>query len=201
MNEDIRRILHRLDAAARLENSRAVKVPAGRLMSAITWETGEFFNIMIRAMRATNILEIGMSTGFSTIWFAEAVMETDGVVTTIEMDDEKIQRASANFADAGVQRVINIQRGRALDVLERMRGHSPLYDFVLIDADKENVPRYFDLVLPIVRSGGIIATDNMLYPERFSEMMGEFGRMVRQNHAVRTVTIPIGNGEEITVKL
>ena len=201
MDADIRRTLERLNAASKLENSRAVRVPAGELMSAITWETGEFFNIMLRAMGAKSALEVGMSTGFSTIWLAEAVMEAGGRVTTIEMDDKKIRRASDNFEDAGVLDAIDIVRGRALDVLEGLRGSSPAYDFVLIDADKENVPRYFDLVLPMVRRGGIIATDNMLYPERFSGMMGEFGRLVRQNASVRTVTLPIGNGEEITVKL
>ncbi|MCE2508832.1 MAG: O-methyltransferase [Nitrosopumilaceae archaeon] len=201
MNANIRRALERLNAASKLENSRAVRVPAGELMSAITWETGEFFNIMLRAMGARSALEIGMSTGFSTIWLAEAVMETGGRVTTIEMDDKKIRRASDNFEDAGVRDIIDIAQGRALDVLEDLRGSSPVYDFVLIDADKENVPRYFDMVLPMVRKGGIIATDNMLYPERFSDMMGEFGRLVRQNASVRTVTLPIGNGEEITVKL
>ena len=201
MREKIRRTLERLDAASKLENSRAVKVPAGELMSAITWETGQLFNIMLRAMGATNVLEIGMSTGFSTIWLAEAVMANGGRVTTIEMDEKKISRATANFADAGLQDIIHIRQGRALDVLEAMNASPTAFDFVLVDADKENIPRYFDLVLPLVRKGGVIATDNMLYPERFSGMMGEFGRMVRQNDMVRTVTIPVGNGEEITVKL
>lgn len=201
MRENIRRTLERLDAASKLENSRAVKVPAGELMSAITWETGELFNIMLRAMGATNVLEIGMSTGFSTIWMAEAVMANGGRVAAIEMDEKKISRAAANFADAGLQDVIHVWRGNALDVLGKMGASPAAFDFVLVDADKENVSRYFDLVLPMVRKGGIIATDNMLYPERFSGMMGEFGRMVRQNDTVRTVTIPVGNGEELTVKL
>ena len=201
MNASIQRTLERLNAASKLENSRAVRVPAGELMSAITWETGEFFNIMLRAMGAKSALEIGMSTGFSTIWLAEAVMEAGGRVTAVEMDDKKIRRASDNFEDAGVRDAIDIVQGRALDVLKDLSGSSPMYDFVLIDADKENIPRYFDLVLPMVRRGGIIATDNMLYPEWFSDMMGAFGRLVRQNASVRTVTLPIGNGEEITVKL
>ena len=201
MHEGVRRTLERLDAASKRENSRAVRVPAGELMSAITWETGEFFNIMLRAMGATNVLEIGMSTGFSTIWMAEAAMANGGRVVTIEMDEKKIARASANFADAGVQDAIHIRRGKALDMLEEMSASHTVYDFVLMDADKENIPRYFELVLPMVRRGGVIATDNMLYPERFSGMMGEFAKTIRQNDAVRTVTIPVGNGEEITVKI
>lgn len=201
MNLNVQRTLERLNAASELENSRAVTVPAGELMSAITWDTGKFFNIILRAMRAKNVLEIGTSTGFSTIWLAEAVMDASGKVATIEADAKKRQRALRNFEEAGVQEAITIIEGRALDILPRLAESSTAYDFVLIDADKENIPRYFEIVIPMVRKGGIIATDNMLYPEKFSTMMAEFADMVRQNPMVRTVTTPIGNGEEITIKL
>ena len=75
------------------------------------------------------------------------------------------------------------------------------FDFVLIDADKENIPLYFDMVLPMIRVGGIIATDNMTHPKKFTHMMERFAKSVRQNPRVRTVTIPIGNGEELTIKI
>ncbi len=201
MDEKVRRTLERLNAASEMENSRAVRVPPGDQMSAITWDTGELFNIMLRAMDARLVLEIGMSTGFSTIWLAEAVMAAGGRVTTIEMDSKKIARASANFEDAGVRNAIDIVQGRALDVLDSMREKSPVFDFVFIDADKENVPAYFDRALEMVRRGGVIATDNMLHPKKFSDLMGEFARLVRQNPSVRTVTVPIGHGEEIAVRL
>lgn len=201
MDKNIRQTIERLNAASKMENSRAVKVPPGELMSAITWETGELFNIILRAMDARLVLEIGMSTGFSTIWLAEAIMATNGRVTTIESDAKKITKASANFEEAGIQNFINIIHNRALDALDQLIAESRVYDFVFIDADKENVSVYFDRALDMVRKGGIIATDNMIYPEKFSGLMKEFGKHVRQNPAVRTTTVPIGNGEEITVKL
>ncbi|MYC80362.1 MAG: O-methyltransferase [Cenarchaeum sp. SB0661_bin_35] len=194
--------LKELDEASRLENSRAVTVPVGDLMSAITWDTGILFNILLRGMGAKNVLEIGTSTGFSTMWMAEAM--NDGRVMTIEADSNKRRRAQTNFKRAGLEGRIEILPGNAQDVLKEMSLNSEynsFFDFVLIDADKENIPLYFDMVLPMLRSGGFIATDNMTHPKKFAHLMDKFAGAVRQNPAVRTVTIPIGNGEELTVKL
>jgi predicted O-methyltransferase YrrM len=71
---------------------------------------------------------------------------------------------------------------------------------VFFDADKENLKRYFDLVLPILRVGGIIATDNVLYPKDYRSTMMSFVKYVRAKPNVRSVTIPIGHGEEITTR-
>lgn len=202
MDKRIYETLQRLDEASRRENAREIVVPPGELMSAITWDTGMFFNILLRGMNAKNVLEIGTSTGFSTIWLAEAM--NNGKVITIEMDSKKRDRAQNSFKRAGLADRIDIQSGSAQDVLERMvssNEYDEFFDFVLIDADKENIPAYFDMALRMTRSGGIIATDNMTHPERFSHMMDKFAKTIRQNPAVRTVTIPVGNGEEITTKL
>ena len=72
---------------------------------------------------------------------------------------------------------------------------------MLIDADKENVIEYFDMILPMVSVGGVIVTDNMLYPEKYSEDMKKYSSHIQTNQNVRTITSPIGNGEEITIKL
>ena len=202
VDREIERVLQSLDETSRLENSRAVTVPAGELMSAITWDTGVFFNILLRGMRAKNVLEIGTSTGFSTIWLAEAIH--GGSVITIEADSKKRSRAQANFKKAGLEGRIKIQSGDAQDVLNSMSSsgeYNLFFDFVLIDADKENIPLYFDMILPMIRVGGIIATDNMTHPKKFTHMMERFAESVRQNPTVRTVTIPIGNGEELTIKI
>ena len=72
---------------------------------------------------------------------------------------------------------------------------------MLIDADKENVIEYFDMILPMVSIGGVIITDNMLYPEKYHEEMKKYSAHIQENNDVRTITSPIGNGEEITIKL
>lgn len=166
-------------------------------MLAITADTGMFFSILLKAIKARRVLEVGMSAGFSTLWLAAAVGKK-GRIVTIEMDPLKVERASKNFRMAGVEKMIEIRQGAALDMLRQLKGK---FDFVLLDADKENIIRYFDLVLPIVRAGGVIAADNMLFPPHYRPMMKKYARRVRSNPRVQSVTVPIGMGEEITMKL
>ncbi|HEX5981783.1 MAG TPA: O-methyltransferase, partial [Nitrososphaeraceae archaeon] len=67
--------------------------------------------------------------------------------------------------------------------------------------DKENLRYYFDLVLPMLRVGGIIATDNMLYPEEYRPMMIDYTNYIKNKPNIESVMVPIGNGEELTIKL
>ena len=88
-----------------------------------------------------------------------------------------------------------------LQELNLQKEYKKFFDFVLIDADKENVIKYFNLILPMVSVGGVIITDNMLYPEKYKKDMKKFSDYVKKNSKLRTITTPIGNGEEITIKL
>jgi caffeoyl-CoA O-methyltransferase len=168
-------------------------------MLAITADTGIFFSLLLKAIKARRILEVGTSAGFSTLWFADAIGKNRNTkVITIEMNPQKVERALKNFKEAGVDKMIEIKQGLALDLLHNLRGK---FDFVFLDADKENIVRYFDLVLPMVRIGGIIAADNMLYPYRFRVTMRKYARHVHGKPNIQSVTVPIGMGEEITIKL
>ena len=153
---------------------------------------------------AKNMLEVGMSVGYSTIWCAEAIIDNQGKIITIEQNPEKIKRAEKNFRDAGVSVSITIKEGLAMKILTELcldEKYKRFFDFVLIDADKENVIEYFEKILPMVSVGGVIITDNMLYPEKYREDMAKYSQHIRANQNVRSITSPIGNGEEITVKL
>lgn len=185
-----------------MERGGKAKVDPGQEMLAITADTGVFFSIMLKAMRARRILEIGTSTGFSTLWFADAIMSVAGNprIITIEADIAKIRRAKKNFVQAGVDRIIEIKQGVAVDVLRRIKKKN-YFDFVFIDADKENILEYFDLVLPMTKAGGIIAADNMLFPEHYRPYMDKYARYVRRRPNVQSVTVPVGMGEEITLNL
>ena len=202
MDSDIANVLNRLENQSQLERSRKVDVLPEDRMLAITKDTGELLNMMLRLKKAKNILEVGMSTGYSTIWCAEAILENEGKITTIEQNPNKIKRAEKNFKDAKVSEYITIRNGTAKKVLTRLnQEHDDFFDFVLIDADKENVSQYFDLILPMVSTGGVIVTDNMLYPEKYREHMARYSEHIKKHQNVRTITLPIGNGQEITVKL
>jgi caffeoyl-CoA O-methyltransferase len=197
LNSEVFRVISRLDRQSDKERRGKAKVEPGQEMLAITADTGMFFSILLKAIRARRALEVGTSAGFSTLWLADAVGKK-GKVVTIEMDPLKVERARKNFKRAGVDRIIEIKQGIALDVLRRLKGR---FDFVLLDADKENIIRYFDLILPLVRKGGIIAADNMLFPPHYRPMMKKYSRHVQSKKNVQSVTVPIGMGEEITIKL
>jgi len=204
MIDSISKVLDELEVQSTLEKSRKVNVPHENRMLAITKETGELLNMILRLKNAKNMLEVGMSTGYSTIWCAEVISEQSGKIITIEQNPSKIKRAKENFQKAGVTDTITIKKGLAMQILTELnlqQRYRDFFDFVLIDADKENVKEYFDLIFPMVSVGGVIITDNMLYPEKFRKDMKKFSDYLRENSKLRTITLPIGNGEEITIKL
>jgi len=202
--ESIANVLEELEAQSILEKSRKIDVPSNDRMLAITKETGELLNMILRLKNAKNMLEVGTSTGYSTIWCAESISEKSGKIITIEQNPNKIKRAKENFQKAGVTDTINIKEGLAMQILLELNleeKYKEFFDFVLIDADKENVIKYFDLIFPMVSVGGVIVTDNMLYPEKYRQDMKKFSEYLKNNPKLRTITSPIGNGEEITIKI
>ena len=164
------------------------------------------YNVLLKSINAKKILEIGMSVGYSGLWFADAVIsstQSDGQITTIDREKFKIDKATRNFEEAGVRSLIKIKQGEARKILHEIKEEfgENYFDFIFIDADKESYIEYFDLCLPLVRKGGIIGADNILFPERFNEMMGDYLSHVMNNLNVQSITVPIDNGEEITIKL
>ncbi len=198
INEKIQNVLSRLEKDINYENSHRTEVPSEKRLM--------FYNIMLKSINAKKILEIGMSVGYSGLWFADAVMsntQSDGQIITIDRERFKIDNAKKNFEEAGVSSLIKIRDGDARKVLHDIKEEfgKNYFDFIFIDADKESYIEYFDLCLPLVRKGGMIGADNILLPERFNEMMVDYLSHVRSNPNVQSVTIPIDNGEEITIKL
>src|SRR5574338_827803 len=174
-------------------------------MLAITPKIGKFYNILLRATKATRILEIGTSTGYSTIWFAEALQNlSESTIITIDSDAKKIERARKNFEEAGVSSIIQQRQGTALDVLAELHHEitpEQKFDFVFIDADKENYVQYFDAAFSLLKVGGLICADNILLPARYNQMIKSYLNHVKNNPKVVSETIPIDNGEELTIKL
>jgi predicted O-methyltransferase YrrM len=202
MRSKIKAVLTKLEKRSNLEKSRKVFTTSDQRMLAITKETGEFFHTLLVGIRAKRVLELGTSVGYSTLWFADALLENheNPRIITIEKNPFKISMSLQNFERAGVSRFIQIRHGMILDVLRKMP-KKPVFDFVLIDADKENAKEYFDHVLPMLKVGGIVATDNMLFPEKYRKIMCKYSKHIAKKPNVCSATIPLGNGEEITVKI
>jgi predicted O-methyltransferase YrrM len=204
MKESIQKILEELEVQSSLEKSRKVDVLPEDRMLAITKETGELLNTILHLKKAKNMLEIGMSVGYSTIWCADAIIEQSGKIISVEHNPSKIKRAKENFLKAGIQDAVIIKEGDAMNILKKIsqqEKYKKKFDLVLIDADKENIIEYFDLILPMVSFQGAIITDNMLYPEKYREDMKKFSDYLKSNPDLITITSEIGNGEEITIKL
>ena len=200
MEARAQKVLERLGRQADLERAGEADVARAERMLAITSDTGRFYSVLLEAAGASRVLEVGTSAGYSTLWFAASVAD-GGRVVTIERDPAKADRAEKNLAEAGVSDRVTVLRGEAIGVLKDLarQGHS--FDFAFIDADKENAPAYFDLAFGMLEPGGLAGTDNMLYPEKYRPLMEAYAGRIRAMPGARTATVPVGNGQELTVKL
>lgn len=127
---------------------------------------GKFLSIQAQIAGAKNVLEVGTLGGYSAIWVASGLPEV-GKLTTIEVDAHHKKVAEENITNAGLNDKISVELGPGLEVLPRLveevkAGKRPQFDFVFIDADKENNLAYFDLALQAVRSKTPIFVDNVV---------------------------------------
>ena len=123
---------------------------------------GKMLMLMAQSIQAQRILEVGTLGGYSTVWLARALPK-QGRLITLEIDPHYATVARQNFAQSGYQDLIELRLGSALESLEQLAQEGlPPFDFIFIDADKENNTRYFEWALQLVRVGGIIIVDNVV---------------------------------------
>jgi predicted O-methyltransferase YrrM len=189
-------LLEFLDELARFgEDHDARETERPRRMLNITPDTGRLLWIVACAMRATRILEVGTSNAFSTIWLADAARAAGGRVTTLEVNPAKIAMARANLARAGLEGVVEIVEGPAAETLAGLPGP---FDLVFLDADRPSYPTYLELVVPKLRPGGVLIADNVT---SHAHELEDYLRRVKSHPQLLSVTVPVGNGEEIALKL
>ena len=123
-------------------------------------QTANFINMLIKSTNSKSALEIGTSNGYSGIWIAHALKETNGHLTTIEFWDKRLNVAIENFKKCKVSNIITPKLGSAKDVLIDLQNEQ--FDFVFIDANKLEYLDYFKLIDPILVKGGLILADNVI---------------------------------------
>jgi predicted O-methyltransferase YrrM len=141
-----------LDAA--LKASQAAGLPE----IAVAPNQGKLLNLLARLAGARSILEIGTLGGYSTIWLARA-LPADGRLITLEADPKHAEVARGNIAAAGFGDVVDVRLGAALDTLPSVEGP---FEMVFIDADKVNIPHYFEWALRLTKPGSLIVVDNVI---------------------------------------
>src|SRR3989338_7062338 len=179
MNESIKRLLNELEIFGRSHDGYYN-------ISADTWQ---FFSILVRLSKTKSILEVGTSNGYSTIWLAEAVKYNKGKVTTIEVSEHKIKMALENFKRAKLSN-IKIIHGDALKEIPKLKGK---FDFLFLDAIKEDYANYFKLTYPKLTKNAIIVADNAIMFEKY---MKDYLSYVRNHKNSKSVLMPIGSGVE-----
>ncbi len=129
---------------------------------AISDAFGKYLELLVQISGAKRVLEIGTLAGFSAICMARALPE-NGKLITLEYEQKNADVSRDNFKQAGLEGKIELRQGAALSSLQDLiRENSEPFDFVFIDADKENIPNYLELSLKLSRKGTVIITDNVV---------------------------------------
>jgi len=164
---------------------------------------GTFLKLLVRLSRAKRVLEIGMFTGYSGLMMAEGLPD-DGELITCDVDPKAEAMAKRYFAQSPHGKKIHIRMGPALETIKTLKG--PI-DMVFIDADKENYPKYYDAVLPLLRKGGLLVADNVLWSgrvldpkEETDRAIVEFNDKVAKDARVEKVLLSVRDGMMLAVK-
>jgi predicted O-methyltransferase YrrM len=141
-----------------LDAALASSKDAGLPEIAVAPNQGKFLNLVARIAGARSILEIGTLGGYSTIWLARA-LPPDGRLITLEANPKHAEVARANIGAAGFADVVEVRLGPAMETLPSVQGP---FDLIFIDADKPNIPHYFESALALSRPGSVIIVDNVI---------------------------------------
>ena len=173
-------------------------------------EQGQFMALLVRLMGARRALEIGVFTGYSSIAVALA-MPDDGVLTACDVSEEYTRVARRYWAEAGVDRKIELHLGPAVETLDKLidEGHGGTYDFAFIDADKESYADYYERTLQLVRPKGLILLDNVLRDGRVvdpevsdpaTEAIRAINRKLHTDDRVFISMSPVADGLTLAMK-
>lgn len=174
-------------------------------------EQGQFMYLLIKLIRAKKTIEIGVFTGYSALWTALALPE-DGRLIGCDINEEYAAIARRYWEKAGVAEKIDLRLAPALKTLDRLldAGAAGSFDFAFIDAVKEEYPEYYEKVLKLLRPGGLIAIDNVLWEGRPADpeetepstlAIRRFNEKLHKDKRVDISLLPVADGLTLALKL
>src|ERR687885_451583 len=193
IDERVRRVLERLEREDAEE--RAAGLPVMERSRAVAPTTGQFLFSLVAPQTDCEVLEIGGSRGYSSIWLGAGVRHLGGRVLSLEHDPRKIEAWRRNVADAGVADWVELVEGDAFQTLPAI---DDVFDVVFLDAEKGDYERLFEIARSKLEPGALVVADNVLSHE---ETLGAYSRARQADATLESVTVPLDRGLELTVVL
>jgi predicted O-methyltransferase YrrM len=193
MDQTLQQLLAELEAFG-ASNDAPGQARAQRMLN-ITRDTGQFLAVMAHTTGAKNILEIGTSNGYSTLWLADVARAYGGTVTTIESAPHKVAMAAENFRKAGLTAAIVQIEGEAGAAL----GGLPVaaYDLIFLDSERTDYVAWWPALRRLLRHGGLLVVDNAL---SHADEMAPFSALVQADPAFTCALVPVGKGELLATR-
>jgi predicted O-methyltransferase YrrM len=193
LDERVLAVLARLENEDREERERGL--PPELRSRSVGPATGRFLFSLVAGHYACEVLEIGGSRGFSSIWFAAGVRYLGGRVVSLEKEADRVADWRRNVADAGLEGWAEVIEG---DAFETIGGLDDVFDVVFIDAEKGDYERFFALARAKLEPGGLVVADNVL---SHSETLGAYSAARQTDPTLVSVTVPLERGLELSVTL
>jgi predicted O-methyltransferase YrrM len=193
LDDRVRTVLERLEREDADERARGL--PAARRSRQVAPATGRFLFSLVAPQTDCEVLELGGSRGYSTVWLAAGVRHLGGRVLSLEHDPAKAAAWRRNVDEAGLTEWAELVEGDALETLPAI---DDVFDVVFLDAEKEDYERLFALAREKLEPGALVIADNVLSHE---ETLGAYSRARQSDRTLSSVTVPLDRGLELTVIL
>ena len=193
LDDRVVRVLARLEAEDAAE--REAGVPAVQRSRQVAPTTGRFLFALAACQAGVEVLEIGASRGYSSIWLATGARLLGGRGTSLENDGVKCEAWRANIADAGLDEWADLVEGNAFDTLGATED---TFDLVFLDAEKDDYEPLFALAQPLLEPGGLVVADNV---HSHAETLGAYSAARQADPKLSSVTVPLDRGLELSVVL
>ena len=193
LDDRVRTVLDRLEREDAQERERGL--PPAERSRAVARTTGQFLFALVAPQWDCEVLEIGGSRGYSTLWLGAGVRYLGGRVLSLENDPRKIEAWRANIAGAGLEEGANLLEG---DAMETIPAINDVFDIVFLDAEKEDYEELFQRARQKLEPGALVIADNVLSHE---ETLGGYSRARQSDPTLESVTVPLDRGLELSVIL